>query len=315
MFSEILAKIRENDIITIYPHVSPDGDALGSCFGLKELLVHKFPEKKIYVLGVNCKFNEEFFPKFDVVDDEVISKSLAMCLDTANTERVLDQRYSKAPFIIKIDHHPNLDPYGDIRVVDDTMGATCELITMLGQELYGDEPFPTLAARYLYAGLTTDTMGFTTSSTNAHSLQMAAYLSQFGINHNEINYLLTAKDIPMFRFISKVRESAVYEDEMLYCVVPVSMYRECGISFDDAKNVVSSFAGIRGMKIWSLFTEDDRFEETGVKYAVSLRSRDVIVNDVAAQFHGGGHAVAAGAKLYSEEELPLILDALRAKLK
>ena len=59
MFSEILAKIRENDIITIYPHVSPDGDALGSCFGLKELLVHMFPEKKIYVLGENCKFNED----------------------------------------------------------------------------------------------------------------------------------------------------------------------------------------------------------------------------------------------------------------
>lgn len=314
MFSEIIAKIKESTVITIYPHTSPDGDALGSCFGLKELLIHKFPNKEVYVLGENCNLNEEFFPKFDFVEDGVIANSLACVLDTANTERILDQRYKLAPFIIKIDHHPNVDPFGDIVLVDDTMGATCELITMLGQELYQEEPFPKDAALYLYAGLTTDTMGFTTSSTNAHSLEMAAFLSRFGINHNEINYRLTSKSVPLFRFVSKLREVAVFEDEMIYAIVPASLYHEFGITFEEAKNMVSTFAGIQGIKIWATITEDDQFEKTGVKYAVSLRSRGVTINDVATNFHGGGHSVAAGAKLHSEEELPLILEQLRGKL-
>lgn len=314
MFEAVLEKIREFDTITIYPHTSADGDTLGSCFGLKELLIHQFPTKQIYVLGEEAGVKWEFFPEFDCVSDEVVANSLALSLDTGNTARIGDQRYKMAKYLIKIDHHPNVEPFGDIMVVDDNKGATTELITVLGRELVG-EVFPPLAARYLYAGLTTDTMGFTTSSTNEHSLMTAAFLSRFGINHNEINYLLTAKEIPLFRFISKIRDMAVFEGEMLYVVVPASLYKEYGISYENARNVVSSFAGIKGIKIWTLFTEADDFETTGVKYSVSLRSREVIINDIAANFHGGGHTVAAGAKLMSEEELPLILEQLRAKLK
>lgn len=313
MFTDVLKKIQEWDTITIYPHSSPDGDALGSCFGLKELLVNKYPDKKVYVVGTDCTLNEIFFPSFDVVSDDVIKESLAISLDTANLARVYDQRYTLAPYLIKIDHHPNLEPFGDICIVEDQMGATCELVSMLGQELYQEEPFPQLAARYLYAGIMTDTMGFTTSSTNAHSLQMAAYLSQFGVNHNEISYLLTAKEVPMFRFISKLREIAVFEDGFLYIVVPASIYQEFGISYADARNQVSNFAGIKGIKVWCLFTESDGSDN--VRYSASLRSRGIVINDVAREFHGGGHEVAAGAKLLSDDELPAILEALRNKVR
>jgi len=77
MFDDVLKRIEEWDTITIYPHSSPDGDALGSCFGLKELLVNKYPNKKIYVVGTDCSLNQVFFPSFDVVSDSKKSAILS----------------------------------------------------------------------------------------------------------------------------------------------------------------------------------------------------------------------------------------------
>lgn len=312
MFADIIKAIEAEQIIVICPHQSPDGDALGSCFGMQALLKHKYPTKDVYVVGQPSKEEGEWFPKFDIVDDEIIKRSLFLSLDTANIQRVDDSRVATAKKIVKIDHHPNVEPFGDIVFVDDTMSACSEIITMLGKELLGEEKFPLDAATYLYSGLFTDTMGFTTSNANAHSLETGAFLASHGLNLNQISYYFTSREIPIYNYITKVREAAVIDGKFLYAVIHKEDYQKAGISFDEAKNCVSEFVKVRGLKVWTLFVEHDdpNFE---YKYVGSLRSRDVICNDIAYNHNGGGHLVAAGCKIKDDEELQQILKELNER--
>ena len=48
MFQKILHFIRQYDTIVLHRHSKPDGDAMGSQLGMKQLLLENFPNKKIY---------------------------------------------------------------------------------------------------------------------------------------------------------------------------------------------------------------------------------------------------------------------------
>ncbi|MDO5122570.1 MAG: bifunctional oligoribonuclease/PAP phosphatase NrnA, partial [Erysipelotrichaceae bacterium] len=91
-FSDLLLQeIEAADIITIYRHVHPDCDAVGSQFGLFNWLKENWPEKLVYALGRE-KCTQGHWPETDEVSDETIRNSLAIVLDTANTARIDDER-------------------------------------------------------------------------------------------------------------------------------------------------------------------------------------------------------------------------------
>ncbi len=94
----------------------------------------------------------------DVVADQDYQGALVIVTDTANTARVDDDRYAQGDFLIKIDHHPNEEPYGDLLWVNTEASSCSEMITELAiqsqLELDGD------IARLLYAGIVGDTGRF-----------------------------------------------------------------------------------------------------------------------------------------------------------
>ena len=55
-----------------------------------------------------------FLRRLDEIPDETIQGALVIVCDTANEARIDDQRYHNGRKLIKIDHHPNEDPYGDL---------------------------------------------------------------------------------------------------------------------------------------------------------------------------------------------------------
>ena len=129
---QILEKIKAYDTIIIHRHMKPDPDALGSQVGLKALLEHHFPEKTIKAVG----FNEptlSWLAEMDEVDDQEFEGSLAIICDTANTARIDDKRYTQADTIIKIDHHPNDEVYGDLVWVDTNSSSASEMIALFAE--------------------------------------------------------------------------------------------------------------------------------------------------------------------------------------
>src|SRR5699024_2654947 len=124
---QIIESIQAHDKIIIHRHVRPDPDAYGSQAGLGEILRISFPEKSIYVVGEEDP-SLDFLVTMDHISDKVYEGALVIVCDTANTPRISDQRYNKGAALIKIDHHPNHDPYGDIVWVDTEDSSTSEMI-------------------------------------------------------------------------------------------------------------------------------------------------------------------------------------------
>ena len=84
------------------------------------------------------------------------------------------------------------------------------------------------------------------------------------------------------------------------------MQARFGLTLEAASNVVTELSNIRGSLIWIAFIDNAAKNQIRVR----LRSRFVGINDLAKQYHGGGHNMAAGATVYSQEEMrALIKDA------
>ena len=98
MISEILQEIKDAETIIIFRHIRPDGDAIGSQYGLKYILKENFPNKKILCLGENSNYWKMYYSNIDsdLVDNETIKDSLAIIIDTPNSARVDDERYKLA---------------------------------------------------------------------------------------------------------------------------------------------------------------------------------------------------------------------------
>ncbi|WP_343089359.1 DHH family phosphoesterase, partial [Methanocalculus natronophilus] len=97
-------KIKEYKKIIILPHARPDGDCMGTAFGLKDIIESTYPEKAVYVSGESSDFTQ-FIGTLDEIEDEVFKGALVIAVDTGNKERIADQRYDQGDFLIKIDHH------------------------------------------------------------------------------------------------------------------------------------------------------------------------------------------------------------------
>ena len=103
---EILQKIEEYETIIIHRHERPDPDAIGSQGGLAELIKQNYPDKAVFIVGEE-EPSLSFLMEMDTIDDTHYEGALVIVCDTANTERISDDRYYKGDFLIKIDHHPN----------------------------------------------------------------------------------------------------------------------------------------------------------------------------------------------------------------
>ena len=150
VMKDILEKIQAYDTIIIHRHQNPDPDAIGSQVGLRDLLRAHFPQKRVLATGYD-EPTLTWLSEMDEVKDEDYEGALVIVCDTANTPRIDDKRYTNGEFLIKIDHHPNDDAYGDLLWVDTESSSTSELIAFFAKEL--ELELPVSAPRLLYAGI------------------------------------------------------------------------------------------------------------------------------------------------------------------
>ena len=180
---QILEQIKKYDTIIIHRHMRADPDALGSQVGLKELLQYNFPDKKIKVVGYDLP-TLTWLAKMDEVDDQEFEGALAIICDTANTARIDDKRYLNAETIIKIDHHPNDEEYGDLVWVDTTSSSASEMVAIFAEET--NLKFSDKAAYLLSAGIIGDTGRFLYPSTSARTLRIASQLREYDFDYAKL---------------------------------------------------------------------------------------------------------------------------------
>ncbi len=305
---ELYNLIQQYSTITIFRHVSPDGDAYGSAFGLGIWLKNQFPNKEIFVTGADEGTLLSYFFPLDPVSDETIKKSLAIIVDTANKERISDQRYQLAQKVVKIDHHPYSGNYGDYEFIEDTMSSSCEIITEFIHS-FQTEPLSYENARVLYAGMLTDTLSFTVASVTATTLYLASWLLRSGLNVAQIQDELFLQDSNIYDYVTYLREIGIVDNGLVYAYVSPEALQKYQLDFNQAKEFVNVYKSRKDAKIWVLMIEmpDGLFN-------LSIRSRNITINDIATQFGGGGHKFASATKNLKFEETQQLLEALKNRL-
>lgn len=295
IFQQILDKIKEYDTIIIHRHMRPDPDALGSQIGLRDIIRHNFPKKKVLATG----FDEPtlaWIAKMDQVTDQDYQGALVVVTDTANAPRIDDERYKKGDFLIKIDHHPNDEVYGDLSYVDTNASSASEIVTDFA--LSCDLLLSTSAARVLYNGIVGDTGRFLYPATTSKTLKIASKLREF-----DFDFSAMARQMDSFPFKIAKLQGFIFEQLKIdkNGAACVTLTQEDLKRFDVTDAETAAIVGVPGkidiVESWAIFVE-----QSDGHYRVRLRSKSHIINEIAKRHNGGGHPLASGANSYSLEE-------------
>lgn len=295
MKNEIVDLIQAHETIIIHRHSRPDPDALGSQLGLAMLLKESYQEKQIYTVG-DVEPSLQFLGEMDTISDEVYNGALVIVCDSATKERISDDRYQNGARLVKIDHHPNVEPYGDVVWVDVEASSTSEMIVELVEQsdsLHLSETSSLL----LYAGIVGDTGRFRYPNTKPETLRRTALLLEHNIDVNAFYAELYKRDLKMTRFEGYVLQHFdIQEGKVGVMKLQKEMLKQFDVTSNESSQLINSFSSVEGLKAWVFFVEEED------RIRVRLRSRGPVINTIAAEHQGGGHALASGATAYSWEE-------------
>ena len=303
----ILDKIKEYKKIIIFRHKRPDGDATGSTKGLQRILKLSYPEKEILLQNADyAKYLEFLGGEDEPVSDEYYEDALAIVVDTGNTDRISNQKFSLCKEIIKIDHHINIAPYGDPMWVEEERSSACEMIADFYATFKDELKIDSEAATYIYCGMVTDSGRFRFRDVSGETMRLAGMLLDVGIDTDTLYANLYMKEFHLYKFESYAYgQMQITENGVAYLHVTKEMQQTFGLSQEDASASVSLMDSIKNSLIWLAFIDND---DGSIR--VRLRSRFVTINEIGEKYRGGGHACAAGATVYSVEEMhSLIADA------
>ncbi|WP_374054545.1 bifunctional oligoribonuclease/PAP phosphatase NrnA [Rossellomorea sp. FM04394] len=306
MKEQILELIKQYETIIVHRHVRPDPDAYGSQGGLVEMLKTSFPDKKIYAVGQEDA-SLHYLKRLDVIEDHVFEGALIIVCDTANEERICDSRYKLGDKLVKIDHHPNEDAYGDYLWIDTSASSVSEMIYEF--YLFGKDKGLTLSdegARLLFAGIVGDTGRFLYPSTTQNTFDIAGELIRFDFDRNELfnkMYEIDANVIKLHGFV--LQNFEMDGDGCASMVMTKEILEQHQVIPSEASLLVSTLGNVKGIKAWVFFIEESD------QIRVRLRSKGPIINTIAKKYNGGGHPLAAGASIYSWEEKEKVMSDLR----
>ena len=307
----ILDKIKEYDKIIIFRHFRPDGDAIGSTKGLREILRLTYPEKTVLLINDDYAEYLAFLGGEDEkIADEEYKDALGIVVDTGTAKRISNQKYKLCREVIKIDHHIPIESYGDYEWVEEERSSSCEMIACFYDTFRDELKINTEAATYIYAGMVTDSGRFRYRDVSPETMRLAGVMLSQGIDTDVLYANLYLKDFEEFKFEAHAQKKMkISENGVASLFVSKAMKKKLHLTDEQASASVSFMDSIKGSLIWIAFIETDK------DIRVRLRSRFVTISDLAEKYRGGGHACAAGATLYSKKEMKELLREADALIK
>ena len=299
-FDEIGKVLREHQHFAILGHVRPDGDALGSQLALALSLQQLGKDVRVWNEdGMLEKYS--FLPRAELLTKPPAKAEhfdVAVALDTAIQNRLGTTlaAVASAKIWINIDHHLSNPGYGNLVIVDPNAPATGEIIF----NLIESQGFPLDhdIAENLYAAISTDTGSFQYPKTSARTLEIAAELVRSGgLNVGKISEQLyenyPRRRLELLRELLRTTRFTA-GDRAASFSLSLKTAADLGVLPEDNEGLIDHLRAVRGV-IVAVFFE----ELTEGKVRVSMRSKDegVDVCAICQKFGGGGHTLAAGARI------------------
>lgn len=299
-FSDIAKVIGQHQRFGLASHVRPDGDAVGSLLGLglclKEMgkdvamiLEDEVPEALVFLPGTK---------EIRRADGKSLDIEVAIALDTATRPRlgakVIDG-FSSAKTWVNIDHHVSNPRYGDLNHIDASAPATGQILAdFITQQAW---PMTKAMAENLFAAISTDTGSFQYPSTTSRTYQTAARLIDAGIDVGQISQRLY-ESYPLRR-LTLMREllgvlKMSHGNRVASWHLTQEMMARHKLKPDDSEGLIDVIRAVDSVLVAVFFEE-----LPDGKIRVSARSKQPTfdVGQICGQFGGGGHRLAAGARL------------------
>ena len=305
-YSKILNKIVEYNSIVIARHIGADPDALGSQFGLKQLINELYPDKKVYAVGtIASKFR--FMGSTDKTEGVDFSKSLLIVLDVPDLKRIegIDD-VEKFDYIIKIDHHPVVDVYADIELIDITASSASQIVLDMIFNL--ELELSSEVASKLYLGIVSDTDRFLHDCTTYKTLELVSKLVKTtNINLTSLYESYYMRPLNEVRFQGYIYENMIVNSNGLgYIKISDKTMKEFGVDAASAGNMINNLKYVNEIIVWVFLSEDVKSNII----RANIRSRGPFINEVAIKHGGGGHKYASGVRLNSWEDADKLISDL-----
>ena len=298
IIDRILEKIAESQTICVAGHVRPDGDCVGSELGLT--LALRKQNKEVF-----C-WNEDSLPqKYAFLDpDKILQKpkanqafDLVIATDCASFERlgVVGPAVENRKFLINIDHHQSNTRYGDLNWISEREASTGELIFRLLQA--ANWPITPAIADCLFTAVSTDTGSFQYPTTKPVTYHTAGELVKRGANLEIIcQEVYQSFSLSRVRLLKHVYNQfhLTHRDQIAYLWLKEKDFARTGADRSDTEGLIDHIRAIEPVVVACVFEE---VQPDLVRISLRSKSPKVNVNEIAAQFDGGGHAAAAGARI------------------
>ncbi|OQX49701.1 MAG: phosphoesterase [Epsilonproteobacteria bacterium 4484_20] len=307
-YDEVKALIEGAESITILSHLNPDPDAIGTALGIYTLLKEQ-KIKKVEVVNASKALPRhlDFLSGYEKIKNRIeYENSLIIACDSGSMER-LGFTFADRE-ILNIDHHPSNDLYGSLNVVIPHYASSSQVAFDLFKKIY---TVSVQSAECWYAALLSDTRYFTVSSVNEAVFEAARELVHIGVDPAKVaTHFTQRRSLASFRILQRALESLQLYSDARIAVLYVTKedISATGATVPDMDGIVDYARSLATVEV-ALFAME---LEEGIR--VSLRSKGMDVNAIAACFGGGGHKVAAGIT-FKEGNLQQIIDTIIAKIQ
>lgn len=298
IIDRIVDGIRKSRTICIVGHVRPDGDCVGSQLGLG--LALKAGGKKVV-----CWNEDEIPQKYAFLDpDHLLQKpkrgrqfDCVIATDCASFERLgsVGPCVGNRKLFINIDHHASNTRYADLNWVSAREPSAGELIYRLIK--IAKWPVTKRIADCLFTAVSTDTGSFQYPTTQPGTYHVAGELVRRGANLAKIcDEVYQSYPLSRARLLKHIysRFRLTHNDQIAYFWLRKADFARTGAESADTEGLIDHIRAIAPVVVACVFEE---LQPELTRISLRSKSDKVNVNEIAAQFGGGGHNAAAGARI------------------
>ena len=232
-------------------------------------------------------------------------------MDTPDIKRIDGVSLNNYEYVIKIDHHPIIDKYANIELIDEDSCSTSQLILEfifnnkieINKEIGGK----------LYLGIVGDTDRFLHDYTSSKTFSLVTrLLEETNIDFTSLYKILYQRPISEIRFEGYIYQNLILtENGVAYIKITDRKLKEFGVDSAAAGNMINDLKFVNEIIVWVFLTEDIKSN----LIRANIRSVGPYINDVATKFGGGGHKYASGVKLKTWDDSDKLINELDELVK
>ena len=274
IYKSIYSEIKKYKKIYIARHIGPDPDAFGSQMALKESIKITFPSKEVYAVGTTVS-RFKYFGKVDKVNDYDYENALLIVVDTPDNRRVDIDNFLSFKNIVKIDHHPKVDTFGKVELIDDTASSASELVLEVinNTKLKMNESI----ANNLFIGIVSDTNRFLFSTSDKTFKLVSELIHKNKLDIEKLYRQVYIKPLSEVRLMGYIASSLkVDKYGFAYIEIEEDVINSFGADISSASNMINDFNNINEVLVWVFVSHDAKNNI----YRVNIRSRGPVINEM-----------------------------------